>query len=258
VEKAMRTKTWLLALAGTLMAWQAPAQSLEEILGRHIEARGGAERIQGVRDARIRGTMTVGPDMTAPFTMEWKRPDRMRLELVVDGQTGVQAFDGTVGWTHLPFLGQTAPQRLGTAEAREMQSRAADVIEGPLIQHHEKGHRVELVGRSEIEGAPAHHLRVTLRGGDVVELWLDADTHLEIQQRGRIHRADEELETVTVYGSYREVAGLVLPHRLTTRLQGSPVQVPPQVLSIDSYSFDVDLEESRFALPSAPGPGTAH
>jgi hypothetical protein len=247
----MRTKTWLLAVAGVLLAWQAPAQTLDEIIARHIAARGGAERIQAVRDARIRGTMTVGPDMEAPFTMEWKRPDRVRLELVVQGQTGIQAFDGTTGWTHLPFLGQPEPQRLPAEEGREMQSRAADLIEGPLFNHQEKGHRVELVGAETVEGKRAHHLRVALSGGEVIDLWLDAESFLEVQQRSRIRRGEQEVETATAYGGYREVGGLVLPFRLTTRLQGAPAQMPAQVLAIDSYSFDNELAEERFAFPGA-------
>ena len=50
-----------------------------------------------------------------------------------------------------------------------------------------KGHTVELVGKEKVEGTDAYKLKVTLKNGDVRYIYLDAETYLEIRDRGQAH-----------------------------------------------------------------------
>jgi hypothetical protein len=99
-----------LALAA-LVAVPASAQTLDEVLAKNLKAKGGLDKIKAVQTIRATGTMTVGPGMEAPFVLEEKRPNMMRLEFTLQGMTGVQAYDGKVGWQLMPFQGRWTPNR---------------------------------------------------------------------------------------------------------------------------------------------------
>src|SRR5258708_33384004 len=67
-----------------------------------------------------------------PFTLEFKRPLKTRLELEVNGQTAVQVYDGEQGWKLRPYLGKSG---LDPYTPEELEKAAAEPgIDGLLIQ----------------------------------------------------------------------------------------------------------------------------
>ncbi len=133
-----------LALAA-LAAAPASAQTVDEILAKNAAARGGLDKIKAVQTMRLTGTMTVGPGMEAPFVMEQKRPNLMRMEFTLQGMTGIQAFDGKVGWQLMPFSGRKDPEPMAEDALKQAQEQAD--FDGPLIDAKAKGNTVELVAR---------------------------------------------------------------------------------------------------------------
>jgi hypothetical protein len=250
----MRSHAISLVAAGALLALPATAQTLDEVLARHLQARGGAERIAATRALRATGTMTFG-DGKAPFTMEWKAPNLLRIEVVVRGETGVQAFDGTTGWMHLPFAGMPAPEVM-PAEAVAQVAEQAD-FHGPLVDAEAKGHKVALVGRRGVGGAEAYELRITLRGGGVVTEYLDAASFLTVKQVRTLRRGDQEAVLETSLGDYRESGGLMLPHTLETRVEGAPEGVPVQAIAVETYDLAPEIDDGRFLMPGKPAAGAA-
>ena len=113
-----KTFAWLLVagLAGAA-AW---AQTADEIIDKHLQAMGGKEKLKAVQSQRISGKMVIGQGMEAPFTMEILRPNKMRMEFTIQGMTGVQAFDGTAGWSVMPFMGKTEPEAMPEDEANSL------------------------------------------------------------------------------------------------------------------------------------------
>ena len=101
------------------------ARFIKTLVARNIEARGGAEAWENVSSLRLSGQMDLGQEMVVPYVLEQKRPDKMCLEFVFDGETAVQCADGKTGWKLLPYLGRTAAESMTEAEYRE----AADSAE---------------------------------------------------------------------------------------------------------------------------------
>ncbi len=244
-----RTTVAAVALAG--LAWAAMAaagepMTLERVLARYYQARGGLERLHAVRTARIEGTMTMGQGMEAPFTWYWKRPDKLRVEFTIQGQTGIQAFDGETGWMYLPFMGKTEPEKLPDEMVKQLAAQAD--FEGPLVDWKEKGHTVELVGREKLEGTDAYKLRLVRGGGDVSYIYLDAEYYLEIKEEGRRTVRGQEIEYETVSGDYKEVGGLMIPHSIETAVRGMPQR---QTVTFTRVELDVPIDDSLFAMPQA-------
>jgi outer membrane lipoprotein-sorting protein len=227
----------------------APAMSVDDIIAKNTAARGGREKLDAVQSMRVTGKMTMGP-MEAPFTMEWKAPNRIRMEFVVQGQTGVQAYDGSTAWMHMPFMGKAEPEKMAEEDRADMEQQADFV--GPLVDYQKKGNQVKLVGKRDVEGTDAYDLEVTLKNGDVVHELIDADSFLTIKQEAKRKQGDQELDVETSIGNYQTVNGLVLPFSMQSKIKGAPAGAPSQAITVDKYEFGSTIDDKRFTFPEKP------
>jgi outer membrane lipoprotein-sorting protein len=232
-----------------LVAAGVSAQSLEEVLAKNAEARGGLDKIKGLKSVRMTGTMTVGPGMEAPLTLELKRPNNMRMEFTLQGMTGVQAYDGTTAWWIMPFMGKTDAEALPEDQAK-LAAEQAD-FDGILIDYQAKGHTVELVGKEAVEGTDAYKLKVTLKNEDVRYVYLDAEYFLEIRTEGSRTMRGTQVDFEATVGDYKDVDGLMFPHSIETGAKGSPQK---QKLTITAVELNPEIDDLRFKMPAKATP----
>ena len=237
---------FLMAALTATGSFAADEPTLDEILAMNYEARGGADKIAAMNTIRATGTAQMGPGMEAPFTIVWKRPDMFRVEFSIQGMTGVQAYDGETAWMHFPFMGQTAPE-LMSEEDTEQTAETAN-FEGPLFNWKEKGNEVEYVGMEEVEGTETYKIKVTFPSGNVSHFFLDTEYGLEIMDSAKRSMMGNEVEVDTIWGDYKETAGLVMPHSREQRMAGAP---GGQVFTIDEYEVNVEIDDGVFAMPEA-------
>ena len=155
----------ILAVVALLGPPTVAAQTLDEIVARHVAARGGREALAAVRTVRMTGRAIAGPGRDAIVRREIARPGRIRTEFVFQGTTGVYAWDGSAGWRVSPLDGGFEPEPLPAEDAAAAVEQTD--IEGPLVDWKAKGHAVELVGKEALPGGPAYRLKVTLKSGPV-------------------------------------------------------------------------------------------
>jgi hypothetical protein len=233
----------LVGLAAAL-AVPASAQTVDELVAKANEARGGVAKIKAVQSVRMTGRMTMGPNAEAPITLEMKRPRSTRMEFTVQGQTGVQAYDGKQAWG-IPPMGSRKPEPRRYELARKTHERA--YLEGPLVDYKSKGHQVELVGKETLEGKEAWKLKLTPKAGDAQYIFLDASSFLEI--RNETHRLvrGQEIDILSTFSDFKESGGVVWPHRIQAGPKGRPEK---QVLSFDKIEVNVPIDDARFKMPS--------
>jgi len=233
-----------LALA-SLAPVAASAQTADELVAKNLAAKGGLEKIKAVQTMRVTGTMPVIQGAEAPFVMEMKRPNQIRLDVNYQGMTTTQAFDGTVGWQVLPGSGRREPQVLPQEAVKQFASQAD--MDGPLVDYQSKGHKVEYVGREKVEGTDTYVLKVTLKSGEVNRIFLDAEQYLEIRSEGKSRGpTGGELEIETLIGDYREVAGLMLPHMRESGPKGGTQKMK---MTIQKVEVNVPVDDARFKMP---------
>jgi len=235
----------LLGLAlGVLAASPVAAQSVDDLIAKNLEAKGGLTRMRAVKSLRMTGLITIGPGMEAPVTLEIKRPNMMRLEFTIQGMTGTQAFDGKAGWMLMPFAGSAKPEPM-PPDVQDVIAEQADV-DGPLVDYKDKGHTVELVGKEAVEGTDTYKIKVTTKKGTVRHFYLDAEYFLEVKEESRRTVRGTEIETDTIYGDYKEVDGLMMAHSIDTGQKGAPQR---QKITIQKVELNVDLDDARFKMP---------
>lgn len=246
-------RTIVLTLAAAAIGPSAaPAQSVDEILAKHIEARRGMAKMKAIDTMRLTARMTVGPGLEAPVVIEGKRPNSMRMEFTIQGLTAVQAYDGTTGWMIMPFQGKLDPEALPDEELKEVAEQAD--FDGPLVDAKQKGHTVELAGKEDVEGTPTYKLKVTLKSGGVRYMYLDADSFLTIKEEATRTIRGTERETESILGDYKAVDGLMLPHSIESSPKGSPEK---QKITIEKVDLNPAIDDSRFKMPTPARPGAS-
>jgi outer membrane lipoprotein-sorting protein len=224
----------------------ASAETAEELVARNIQARGGLEKIKGIQSMRMTGTMRLG-DESLPTVLELKRPGKSRWEFTMEGQTAIQAYDGKTAWMIMPFEGQTEPRIMTDQEAKDVELQAD--IDGPFVDSAAKGITIELVGKETIEGGvETWKLRVSRKGGDAREIYLDAKTYLQVLAVTRRAGGEGPAEIRSRISDYRNVGGLLLPHSFVASAEGVP---QTQALEFAKIELNVPIDDTRFAMPKA-------
>ena len=188
--------------------------------------------------------------MEMPFTVEFKKPNMIRLEFTMQGMTAVQAFDGEIGWAILPFLGKTEAEEMAEDQVKQLKDQAD--FEGVLVNYKEKGHTVELVGQEEVDGTPAYKLKVTRADGDVDYLYLDEEYFVEFKIEATREVQGNEVTISTVLGDYKEVDGLLFAHSMEMAFGGGEAQ---QVITIETIELG-DRNPRRAVRHAGEGGGT--
>ena len=239
----------VLALVG--LAASARAQSADELVARNIQAKGGLEKIKAIQTLRMKGRLNQG-SFTAVVGQELKRPAMLRTTFTVQGMTAIQAYDGQGGWQISPFEGRKDPELLGEDDLRDLVEDAD--MDGPLIDYKEKGHTVEYLGRDTVDGDDVYRLKCTLKNGDIVYYYLDPDSSLEIRTERQQFIRGAVRERQTDLGSYKPVAGVMLPYSIESGPKNNP-SVRAKV-TIESIEANVTIDDAAFKMPKLPVKGS--
>ena len=246
----MLRKLSLLTTLAVLLVPVLSAQTVDEIIAKNVQARGGMDKIKAVQTIRSSGTMTMGPGMEAPGSMVLKRPDMARLEFTVQGLTAVQAYDGKNAWQIMPFTGKKDPEAMSADDKKDIEENAD--IDGPLVDYKSKGNQVELLGKDKVEGTDAYKLKVTLKNGDVITMYLDADSFLEIKEETKRMVRGTEHEVESVMGDYKDVNGLMFAFAIENGVKGGQEK---EKLTLSKIEINVPVDNSIFKMPPpAPAP----
>lgn len=263
----------------------APAKlTAEQIVQKHIAARGGLQAWHAVQSMVWNGKMDVGfadsaarsaryvsgamarkgkgprtpppaaegredteKQVQVPFVLEMKRPAKSRIELEFAGKTAVQVYDGANGWLLRPYLNRDDWEPFTAEQAKSQVGKWN--LDGPLIDYAAKGTKVALESVEPVEGHDAYKLKLTLAGGELQHVWIDAKSFLDVKVEGTPRRMDGKMRTVWVtQRDFRPVKGLMVPFVLETAVEGYP---DTHKMIIEKVALNQPLDDARFAKPRA-------
>jgi hypothetical protein len=240
-----------LAAGTALAAGAAKPYSVDELVAKHIEARGGAEKLKGIKSVRIEGlTVNAGQGFELATVLLASRPDAVRTELTLQGLTIIRAYDGKEGWAVNPFRGRKDPEKLSADLAKEMAYQAD--FDGPLVDYKAKGNKVDYLGIEDVDGTEAHKLKVTRANGDVDTIWLDPDYFLQIRVLEQHRIRGTEVEQESDFGDYEQVDGVYFPFSIESGGKGETEK--GQKFTVNKVELNVPADEGQFRFPTAAAP----
>jgi hypothetical protein len=234
----------------------AATPTADDIVAHNIEARGGAAKLKAISMLRRSGRLVLPGANIELGLVEWKtRAGAYRQDVTLQGLTAVQAYDGHAAWQVQPFDGRKDPSRMSDDEARAI-SLGAD-LDLPFVDARAKGHTLEYLGLEDVDGTPAHALRVRLKTGDEATYWIDPDTWMVIRvlERHTIRGAEDQTETDL--GEYQQVAGVWVPMTEESGPKGSDVS-RRQKLVYDKAEANLPAPAALFSFPESPKAAGAH
>lgn len=185
---------------------QVQAQTVEEIVQKHIAALGGAEKLKTVNTIYFDRSIAVqGMEIPSKSTIVVGKS--MRNESTVMGNSMVQVVNEGKGWKIMPAMmgGKGEPEDMTAEELKTMIGQLDPF--GVLNNYLEKGNVVELVGKEKVDKKDMFHLKVTPKDGVVQDLYINASTFLVYKVTTKTNGQDGEL----VFNDYEEVDGIKFP-----------------------------------------------
>jgi outer membrane lipoprotein-sorting protein len=228
-----------------LASCTAFSQTAGELVAKNIEARGGTASIKAIDTVELTGRILTPQGYELAIVLRKKRPNKMRMEFTVQGTTGVQAFDGKTAWSFMPLAGNEVPQILPSTDASELAQQAE--FDGPLVDYRQKGNTVEYAGRVTVDGIEAYNLKLKMKNGDLLSVYLDPSTYLEMNENAirDVRGAKHEFESTA--GDYRSVNGVKFPFSISIGEKGSAER---QKIAIYKIKENDPMEDALFNVPA--------
>ncbi len=238
----MGTRAALASIA-VLAASTAAAQTLDEIVARHLAARGGAARLKAIETIRMTRTVAT-PFTDVKVVVYRKRPHLLRVEQTPAGQpTIARAVGATEAWDTLQGKIVVRPPQ-AFADARDLDGD----FDGLLVDWKAKGHTVLLEGKEALPGGEAYKLKVTTRSGASGYIYLDASTYLD--RRHVNLTSNRQAQVVVDFAGWRDVNGIKFPFDITEERTGkAPVQT--LVTYTEKIETNVPIDDAMFAPPKS-------
>src|SRR5260370_21623458 len=136
-------------------------------------------------------------------------------------------------------------------------------LDGRMVEYAAKGTTVELEGTEKVEDRDTYNLKLTLKEGRTMHVWVDAQTFLESKVEGQPRRLDGKIHPVDVYyRDYRTVNGLQMPFVLETHVvplatpgaaAAPDPRYPAEKIAIDKIVVNPKLDASHFTNPRVDG-----
>ena len=90
--------SWLFGIVAPGYA-QPGSLTLDQIIEKHTEALGGADKLRAIQTVVITGGASLRDGQIGmPVTIRIKRPSFLRMDMHLQERTFVESFDGSTGW----------------------------------------------------------------------------------------------------------------------------------------------------------------
>jgi hypothetical protein len=234
-------KYLLLLAAAVIFSIKGYSQTVDEIISKYIDAAGGIQNINSLQTLKVTAKLSGGT-MDIPFIQQIKKPGKIRTDMFIQGMTMKRGYDGSQGWQLNPFQGAKEAEKMNESRTREMKKMSD--IEGALVNYRDKGYRAELTGKDEFEGSDVYKIKLTDSDGDVTYYYIDTDSYLILKKEAKIKFGEKEVNTVTTYGAYKKVGGVMLPYSIETKTAGDETR-----MLIEKYEPNAPIDDSVFIMP---------
>ena len=190
----------------------AQAQTVDEVINKHITALGGKENLNKIQNVIMEGSLSVqGAEISLTLTQVHNKLNRQ--DITAMGMHGFDMMTTTEGWQFMPFQGMQKPEPKTADEVKESQSDLD--IAGPLVDYAAKGHKVELLGKEDVDGTECYKIKASLASGKEVTFFIDPTSNMIIRIKDTRKMNGKEVEMQTDLSDYKEVEGVKMPYSIS-------------------------------------------
>ena len=247
----MRSKneSFLLGCCLGLLALPALAETeLDQVLRRYEEARGGVAAWRATETLSASGIYASFSHRKA-FKLEMRQPSFYYFDTEsLRGRALFARDEKGPYWIYEAIGTPTWPTRV-EAPLDAIIARQA-IFEPPLLDARAKGHRVELIGPSDLDGTPVIVLELTLATGEKEKWYLDPTSGLEVAIDATIYdytQTDKPVAERSYPSDFRKVGNIVVPHKVEKEYLARY-----SLLEIHEIKVNAGWPAEKFRMPDPP------
>jgi len=180
----------------------AQAQTMDEIINKHIEAMGGREKIITLSTAVMTGTFTTPGATPIHIIASKKHMTGSRIDIEANGTSNYQVITPTNGWIYTPVQGDREPRPLVADQFKAGQVQLD--LHGPFVNYKEKGNKVVMAGKDTVNGSMCYKLQVTATNGNVTVYAIDSRSNLIVKSTTKMFQFGALEDVVTTYSDYKK------------------------------------------------------
>jgi len=233
----MKKIKFLLLGTAVLVASALYAQTVDEIIAKHVEAIGGKEKLSQVKSLYTEISMEVMGNQ-APVVEHLLEGKGYKSETDFNGSKIIQCITDKGGWSVNPMAGATEAQAM--PEEQYKVSKDQIYIGGALVNYAEKGNKVELLGKEE------NNYKLKVVNGTIESTYfIDGNTWYITKTTSKGEMMGQPVEVVVTLSDHKKTDfGIVLPHSRTIDLGGFAMSA-----KINKVEFNKEIDPKIFELP---------
>ena len=199
----------LLLLPLLFLAQLLSAQNLDEIVKKHIDAIGGLDNWNKIKNIKLDGVMKQGgSDIFIHIYQIDKVASRQEIEAA--GMKGYSIITTTEGWSFMPFQGQTKPEPMTADDVKNSQDDLN--IKDEFITYKELGKKIELLGKEDMEGIECFKIKMIDKDAQETTYFIDTDSYQVIKQVVKTVSNGKEYTNEIMYSNFEKLPeGIVYP-----------------------------------------------
>lgn len=203
----------MLASLAIISVLSAKSQTLDEIIDKNTTAMGGKDKLLALNSVSMEGSLSMNGQNLAVKVVQINNK-ASRIDITVNGLDNFIIQTPDSGWTFFPVQGQTKPEATPAAVVKE-NADALD-IQSVLLNYKEKGHKVELVGKDDVDGTECFKINVLTKSGMQQTFFIDPSNYYIIKAVTKTKANGQEQEQTQTFGNFKKFDnGYVFPLSLT-------------------------------------------
>ncbi len=226
-----------------IITTQINAQSVDEIINKHLQAIGGKEKLNTITSIYSEGEVATSSGLQSTMTGEYKvytlNGKGLREEIIFKAIKNVEGYTQKQAWR---IQGKPDAEPLSAAMAAAGQARFT--IYGPLANYSTNGSKVELLGKEDVDGTEAFYVKLTTGDNTEFYYWIDPSSFY-IVKRVIKSKSGEHLRTDT-FSDYRKTdEGIVYPFASVFKLEISN----EFYVIVNKVEINKEIDTSIFDMP---------
>jgi hypothetical protein len=235
-------KTFLMAALLLTASAGSFAQTLDEVLAKHVAAIGGMDKIKAVKTAEYEQLMIVpGAELEAKWTIIVGQA--MRSDVSVMGQIITTAVNGDKGWMINPMAGSSDVVDI-PAEQIKMSKSQTELPGLQLALAKENGATLTLVGKEKVGDRDLLHI-TAVNGESTVDYFLDPADYTIQTTKAKISAMGQTMDIAVEFSDYKKEGDLLLPHKSAMNMMGQDITT-----KLTKIIFNPTVDQTIFDKPA--------
>lgn len=220
------------------------AQSVDEVINKHIKARGGLKKWDKIKTMKVSGTFT-GFSVPQPFKIVKAEGGAYLLDTHLGKKKIDVGFKDGKGWKIDLWFGSNAAALMSKAQ-HDTWIQQTDMAT-PFFNYKKNGHQVKLLGKESVDGVECYKIELIRKNGGK-EIWsINAKTFLEFSSDTPGCDFGRGMRQVTFYDDFRKVKGVKVPFAVE-----SEFSIRHRVFEVDKVEFNTPVDKKIFDRPVTP------